>query len=88
MQDDSTSNLIATAIEKSELQWRTVRGLAKQLVLKETVVAQALENSSLFLRARQPNKPGDALYTTVRKYKRNVPWFERALNAAANTVNS
>jgi hypothetical protein len=81
-------NQIAEAVDRSKFDWRTVRGLAEELDLEETDVADALEHSALFVRSRQPNKRGDAIYTTVRKYRRLTSFFDRALGAAANTVNS
>lgn len=88
MHEQTTLNRIVDAIETSRFDWRTVRGLAEELGLAELEVADALENSALFVRSRQPNKRGDALYTTVHKYRQQTSFLHRALGAAANTVNS
>ena len=86
--NDELTQKIKSAIESSPLKWRTIRGLAKDLQTSELDIGLVLNYSSEFLRARQTNKNGEALYTTREKYKKQTSLLERALGAAANTVNS
>jgi hypothetical protein len=45
-----------------------------------------LNSSDGFVRARARSARSELLYTTSEKYKRDTPFLERVLGAAANTV--
>lgn len=78
----------ASAIDKSEYTWRTVSGLAKELRVEAEAVEDVLDNSGKFVRSRSPSAKGEALYTTLTRYRREIPRLQRLFGAAANTVSS
>lgn len=86
MVDKNLVAKIAIAIDNSEYKWRTSRSIAREIHVDEQPVSSALSDSSIFLKAKRPNLKGEALYTTLEKYRRETPFLERLLSAAANTV--
>jgi hypothetical protein len=79
---------IQEAIETSDFRWRTVNGLSRDLKLDQRLVEDILSESGQFVRSRMPNAHGEALYTTVGRYRRETPFLDRLFGAAANTVTS
>lgn len=88
MDDQQLSDRIRNVIEASSYRWRTVGGLSSELGAVRTDVERVLANSGAFVRAQAPSGSGEALYTTVARYRRDTPFVERLFGAGANTVAS
>ena len=84
---DKLPKKIADSITNSKYDWRTPKSLAKELGLSETIVQNAMNGSGGFVRAQRPNPQGEFLYTTPEIYRKIVPFAQRLLGAAANTVS-
>ena len=87
MSESDLGAQIAEAINQSPYKWRTIKGIAKQLSSSDELVMQAINNSSDFVKSKLPNEHGEALYTTLSKYKEDKSIFKRFLGAGANTVS-
>lgn len=77
---------IAAAISASSYRWRTAPAIAKEIKADAKNVSEVLRSSTSFVRAKKPNEKGQALYTTFDRYRKETPFVERLLGAAANTV--
>ena len=88
MTDRDLRARVIDAINGSPYKWRTVRGVAKDVGAKYEAVEEVLVKSGAFVRAKSPNKRGEALYSTTERYKKETPFIDRLFGAAANTVSS
>lgn len=88
MTDQKLKQRVLDAMENSPYKWRTVRGIASELATGASDIEDVLTNSGSFVRAQLPNEKGEALYSTVGRYKRDTPFLGRLFGAAANTVAS
>lgn len=80
-------DLIGEAIRTSKYKWRTARGIAKELQVREADVFQELRSSDFFVKAKKPNARGEPLFTTSLRYRNETSLIERLLGAAGNTVS-
>ena len=86
MDDDQLRDRVKAATDASSFNWRTVGGLSRELRAERADVERVLANSGYFVRAQSPSGSGEALYTTVGRYKRDTPLIDRLFGAGANTV--
>ena len=86
MNDIAARNRIIQAFASSKFRWRTPRGIAKDSGVPISHVIEILERSDTFVRARKGNDQGEPLYTTKDKYKAEVSFGQRVLNALTNKI--
>ena len=86
MTDINLRDNVLGAMNGSPYKWRTVRGVAKEIDASYEAVEKVFTKSGAFVRAKTPNKNGEALFSTTERYKRETPVLNRFLGAAANTV--
>ena len=87
MTDSEARDLIIKSINKSAYRWRTSDGISKDSGLPAQQVLDILDGSDAFVRSRNGNATGAALFTTAEKYKSGTPLSQRILSALTNKIN-
>lgn len=88
MTDINLISKVQLVINKGDFDWRTMSGLAKELEVETSDIAEVLHGSEVFVKSVVPNGNGEELFTTVSRYKQKTPFLRRLFGAAANTVAS
>ena len=66
MEHKEIRDAVAAAIKDSRFKWRTAPGISKDTGIPIQRVVEFLEGSKYIVRARRPNKFGQALYALRR----------------------
>jgi len=78
---------VLTALENPEYNWRTVEGVSNETGLGQDEVAHILSSlSDQIVQSSVPNKKGQALFTTRRKYYRNGNLAGRLLSVFSDRI--
>ena len=86
MDDREAKPKILAAISNSPFKWRTPRGIAKDSGVPTQQVLKILGESDDFLKARKPNKHGEPLFSTKKKYETDAGFGERVLSVITNKI--
>ena len=78
---------VIKALESPKYRWRTVRGIAKEAKLSESVVittVNSLRQAGKVVRSQVPSDTGEELFTTRKRFRESAPLSERLLAALRN----
>jgi hypothetical protein len=80
--------LVQKALEKSEFEWRTIPGIAKETGLDPETVARVLSQlKSQVVKSSKFTKDGRQLYTTRSRYRESASPWRQLLGAIKNRVD-
>lgn len=77
---------ILGALEDSSYKWRTPVGIAKQIGIPEQKVYEILNKSELVVRSRKPNRRGEPLFSSRKKYLENTSIAQKIISAITNKI--
>ena len=83
---------VIDALENSQHDWRTKREIAEELNLDIKIVENVLLTISrsrprILVKSSRRTSSGEALYTTVKHYKKQTPMRRRLASAFLNKVD-
>jgi len=80
---------VVRALEDPNYKWRTVRGLAKQLHVSESVIQPLLaEHAEEIIKSSIPAVSGEELYTTRRHYRQMTSVWDKLASGVTQTVSA
>lgn len=86
MTDEEMKAKILAAINTSNFQWRTPRGIARSSGIDLEKVEDYLSSGEAVIQAQNTNANGEALFTTTAKYRKNAGLGARFISVITNKV--
>lgn len=88
MEKDELSKLVIEALADDRFKWRTLKGIARQLVVdKDEIISVIEDNPNIIVQSSIPSKKGEQLFATRDHYRRKSSGFDRFMGGIKGKIS-